>query len=432
MPGGTWSINIHQVESKMKCLILFSVIAVCYSVPLSFGDRKVTIDDRGTITVTGTNGRKLVISKISDGHGSRNVRISAEDPSGFKQNLKIFHADQEKEYNNLDPIEQLLKKWKVENSAESESQSDESIENNIGRSHRGKSQADILAKIFEQHQGVVDDESFEEILDQVDENVRSGQLDNSIHKVLKAFGQNQQTSSREGSSEFISGGHSFDDEQDYQTKKSSFLKSNTQKEQRQKNGLNELRKAIFQEKPQVSLFLFKGVPFAYRYTDLLPKSGLNEELLQIMGDYQGNNLELVPLQQMLQDPEYQPALRQYLKGNNQATHSYSAQSQTIQKLLEKVRQSHQKNQQQQFNQQQKQVIRKVIPKIMQEMLKDDLQEWAQQNLEEDEQQQFQKLLQEGGRGASHEDDEEELNAEQQELIRQMVEENVQDQSDYSS
>ncbi|KAG5871709.1 hypothetical protein JTB14_031237 [Gonioctena quinquepunctata] len=198
------------------------------------------------------------------------------------------------------------------------------------RYHRGQTSTDVLTNIFGQHQGVVDDETFEKMLKRVDKLVRSGDLDNSINEVLNEFGGNTLTSTKRGSSLFGPTGFSLD-------ARISFLKTKTQEELRQESGLNELRSVIFHGNPQVSLYLYGGIPFAYRYTDILPNSELDEELLPIVGDSQGNNLELVPLQKMMQDPVYHPALMGYLRRSHQSTHFQSTQTQTIPEFFAQLR-----------------------------------------------------------------------------------------------
>ncbi|KAG5871713.1 hypothetical protein JTB14_031241 [Gonioctena quinquepunctata] len=61
-----------------------------------------------------------------------------------------------------------------------------------------------------------------------------------------------------------------------------------------------------------------------------------KELLQVISDSQGNNLELVPLQKMMQDPEYIPALMEYLRRSHQTTRFQSTQTQIFPELLERL------------------------------------------------------------------------------------------------
>ncbi|KAG5871711.1 hypothetical protein JTB14_031239 [Gonioctena quinquepunctata] len=310
----------------MKCVILFSVFALCYSTPLIFENEIVNIDDDGTITVTGTNGRKMVIAKVSNEVGPDIIKLSVEDPFTSKKIMKIVNVGQSKESTRIGSIERLLKKWKGVGTQSDESnesdESHESSENVMTRSHRVQSGTDVLTEIFGQHQGVVGDDTFQEILKSVDELVRSGELDNSIYEVLKEFVKNTPISIRRGSSMFRPTSY-FSDE--------------------------------------VSFYLYKGLPFAYRYTDILPNSGLNEEFLQIMGDSQGNNLELVPLQKMMQDPVYQPALMEYLGGSHQSIRFQSTHIQTIPELFEQLSRIHRKhssNQQHDFDEEeQREIIR---------------------------------------------------------------------------
>ncbi|KAG5871708.1 hypothetical protein JTB14_031236 [Gonioctena quinquepunctata] len=340
-------------------------------------------------------------------------KISVEDPSTSKKTMKIVNIDQENEFRRMSPVERLLKKWKGV-----ETQSDESSESFMTRSHRGESGTDVLTKIFRQHQGVVDDDTFQGMLERLDENVRSGELDNSIYEVLKAFDENRPTSNRRGSGMFRPTGYYSDEG------KRSFLKTKTQEELKQKTGLNELRRAIFRENPQVSFYLYEGIPFAYRYTDILPNSGLTEEFLHIMSDTQENNLELVPLQNMMQDPEYQPALMEYLRRSHQSTRFQSTQTQTVPELLE---QSNRIQGKQPLNQQHRQVIKMMkekMPKMMEDMLKEEFQDWAQQNLNGDDQQ-FQRIMQ-GNRMGTLRDVDEESQEEQRRIMNMMMQDQVAD------
>ncbi|KAG5871706.1 hypothetical protein JTB14_031234 [Gonioctena quinquepunctata] len=266
----------------MKCVLLFSLFALCYSSPLTYGDKRVNIDDDGTITLTGSDGRKMVLTTFSDGLGTEAIEITVKDAFGSKRTVKVFHTEQAW-ISRRNPIEQLLKGWQED---EDETQSDESDGNVIRGFRTGTSGANILADIFGRHQGVVDDDAFQEILQHVAVHVQSGELDNSILEVLKAFGENKISFSKRNSlvrprGQLLDG-----------SRTSNFLSSATEEEQREKTRLNELRNVIFHEKPQISLYLFKGVPFAYRYTDVLPNSGLDQEVLQIMGDSQGNSKKI--------------------------------------------------------------------------------------------------------------------------------------------
>ncbi|KAG5871705.1 hypothetical protein JTB14_031233 [Gonioctena quinquepunctata] len=317
-----------------------------------------------------------------------------KDAFGSKRTVKVFHTEQAWK-SRRNPIEQLLKGWQED---EDETQSDESDGNVIRGFRTGTSGANILADIFGRHQGVVNDDAFQEILQHVAVHDESRELDNSIL---------EETVWSDLVNNFWMGAGA-----------SNFLSSATKEEQREKTGLNELRNVIFHEKPQISLYLFKGVPFAYRYTDVLPNSGLDQEVLQIMGDSQGKNLELVSFQQMMTDPEFQPALRQYLRRSHLSTHTQSTQHQKFQELLEQLRQNQWKQSQQQWNPQQRQVVtvtRGAIPVTIEDMLKEKLQNWAQKNLAADDQDQFQKILQENRRVTQQDVDEE-----MQEMISEMV------------
>ncbi|KAG5871712.1 hypothetical protein JTB14_031240 [Gonioctena quinquepunctata] len=93
----------------MKFVILFSVFALCYSTPLIFGNKMVNIDDDGTITVTGTDGRKMVITKVSNEVGPDIMKISVEDPFTSKKIMKIVNVGQDKESTRTGLIERLLR-----------------------------------------------------------------------------------------------------------------------------------------------------------------------------------------------------------------------------------------------------------------------------------------------------------------------------------
>ncbi|KAG5871710.1 hypothetical protein JTB14_031238 [Gonioctena quinquepunctata] len=263
-------------------------------------------------------------------------------------------------------MERLLKKWKgVDTQSDESNESDESSENVMRRYYRGQTSTDVLTNIFGQHQGVVSDETFKKMLKRADELVRSGELDNSIYEVLNEFGENTLTSTRGGSSLFRPT-VSFSDEG-----RISFLKAKTQEGLKQKTGLNELRGALFRGNPQVSFYLYEGMPFAYRYTDILPNSGLDEELLQILGDSQGNNLELVPLQEIMQDAKYQPALMDYLRRSHQSTRFQSTQ--TIPELLEqfsRIQKRKSSIQQQDVDEESQEEQRDMIRRIMRENVRD--------------------------------------------------------------
>ncbi|CAH1116673.1 unnamed protein product [Phaedon cochleariae] len=138
----------------MKCaFILLTLLAFCYSSPVG-GGRKISIGEDGSIKILGQYGRWVIISKNSQNHG-KNIEIAVGSPSGVFE--KIY----------LD----------VENNSKSVDAGEE----------RPRNAADIIYGIFQQYQGVVDDQSYNNLLLKVHSYVQSGDLSPSVYNILRGI-----------------------------------------------------------------------------------------------------------------------------------------------------------------------------------------------------------------------------------------------------
>ncbi|KAG5898541.1 hypothetical protein JTB14_012440 [Gonioctena quinquepunctata] len=146
----------------MKCVLLLSLVALCYSLPTIPGRSSVNFEEDGTISVIGADGRKVVISRAIGNPGPKNLEIRVSDPNGSTKTIKV---DRENNLSTVDDTQRYKRSSK--------------------ESKKGKSQADILAEIFEGYQGVVDEKTFVKILNKIQNYIKSGDLDPSIYEVLK-------------------------------------------------------------------------------------------------------------------------------------------------------------------------------------------------------------------------------------------------------
>nr|XP_023022546.1 glutenin, high molecular weight subunit 12-like [Leptinotarsa decemlineata] len=159
----------------MKCVLLFCFIAFCYAVPTVPTLPNVQFGEDGTITITGADGKKVVISKSAGSDGQKNVEITLPDPLGTTKSIKINQDYNQKTVNIEDSSGGRYKRSSVSKTSK--------------ETKKGKSEAEILDEIFKDYQGAVDLKSYEKVLKEIDSYVKSGDLDSSIYEVLKGFAQ---------------------------------------------------------------------------------------------------------------------------------------------------------------------------------------------------------------------------------------------------
>ncbi|KAG5867958.1 hypothetical protein JTB14_002691 [Gonioctena quinquepunctata] len=160
----------------MKCVLLLSLVALCYSVPLSTVSPAVNFGDDGTITIIGAGGRKAVVSRADK---SKNVEILLTTPLGFQ---KLVKADEEKNIGTIKVQDPTTENW------------NEEVQRyrNIVRPKYfgGASEYDILCEIFRGCQGVLDPTTLGNILIKLEYNVESGNLDPNVYEILRACLEN--------------------------------------------------------------------------------------------------------------------------------------------------------------------------------------------------------------------------------------------------
>ncbi|KAG5867956.1 hypothetical protein JTB14_002689 [Gonioctena quinquepunctata] len=162
----------------MKCVLLLSLVALCYSVPLTPVSPTVNFGDDGTITIIGVDGRKAVVSRADK---SKNVEILLTTPQGFKKLVKV---DEEKSIRTINVQGPTAENWN----------GDEEIQKygNILRrkSLSGKSEYDILEEIFGGRQGILDSTTIENVLNELKLYVASGELDPYFYEILESSLEN--------------------------------------------------------------------------------------------------------------------------------------------------------------------------------------------------------------------------------------------------
>ncbi|KAG5867957.1 hypothetical protein JTB14_002690 [Gonioctena quinquepunctata] len=158
--------------SKMKCVLLLSLVALCYSVPLTPVSPIIDFGVDGTITITGVDGRKAVISSADE---SKNVEVLLTTPLGFKKLVKV---DEEKNIGTIKVQDPTIGNW---------NQDDVQRYGGIFRPEyvSSKSQYDILEEIFRGCQSVVDPTTLENVLIKLEYYLESGALEPYVYQILK-------------------------------------------------------------------------------------------------------------------------------------------------------------------------------------------------------------------------------------------------------
>ncbi|CAH1183314.1 unnamed protein product [Phaedon cochleariae] len=138
----------------MKCIILFSLVALCYSLPMTIRKGKhINLDEDGTITIIGSQDKTVVISRAEGSTGQRNVEIFMEDKTV--------------------PVKKI---WFKEQSMEGDSEIQKAM-----------TEKDILVEIFKKYQGDINDDTYEDILEQIRHFVKTDQVDVNVLNILKSI-----------------------------------------------------------------------------------------------------------------------------------------------------------------------------------------------------------------------------------------------------
>ncbi|CAG9865235.1 unnamed protein product [Phyllotreta striolata] len=147
----------------MKVLVVLSLVALCYSTPLT-ANRHVTVGEDGTITVTGIQGRELNIYQSIVNPGK--LDIIFKSPFGIARKIQIDEMT-----NNIEnvPFNFL----------------DARFAHNLPK--EVITQASILAHIFRQYEGIVDEPTYLVLLEKVETLVRHGYVHQAVLEALKTF-----------------------------------------------------------------------------------------------------------------------------------------------------------------------------------------------------------------------------------------------------
>lgn len=160
----------------MKCVLLllaFAALSHCY--PSGHGQRNININEDGTIVITGTGGKRIVINKGIGNSGQRTVDISVSGPNIPTKRIQI------NEQNELEVRGQG--EFSDEYLRDKRSSKD---------SRRQKSQGDVLTQILKGYQGDVDQVTYQKLLREIDDAVRTNQLSQSVYDVLQGLNQVQE------------------------------------------------------------------------------------------------------------------------------------------------------------------------------------------------------------------------------------------------
>ncbi|KAL3269139.1 hypothetical protein HHI36_008219 [Cryptolaemus montrouzieri] len=173
----------------MKFLVLFLATAALASASL-IGRKAVDVQEDGTIIIKGENGKQILISKEYGPYGQKNIEIEVTGPNTVTKKIQI------------DDQNQVNIEHGVEYHIPSTYDDVRSFEvNRYRRSFMDQSQNDIFSEIVREYQGVVDEESYQELLDQVQKAVVQGRISSNVLYFLQAL--------NEYSNELLSSGYGY-------------------------------------------------------------------------------------------------------------------------------------------------------------------------------------------------------------------------------
>uniref|UniRef100_A0A6P7FHL8 Uncharacterized protein LOC114330458 n=1 Tax=Diabrotica virgifera virgifera TaxID=50390 RepID=A0A6P7FHL8_DIAVI len=177
-----------------SALVFLSVIAL--SCALTFGTGKqVTINDDGTLTILGENGKKIVISNAIGGTGPKDIEISINGPYGAVKKISVNGETNERTISLVEPsLSEQYNTDEEDRAKRSSSTKDKKDSKNSkdtkeykGKEGKSKTQAQLLQEIFSEHQEATDAKSYGELLTKVDYYVKSGQLSAGVYDVIRSL-----------------------------------------------------------------------------------------------------------------------------------------------------------------------------------------------------------------------------------------------------
>lgn len=179
----------------MKCVILLSLVALCYSLPTTYGPpgKNINISDDGTITISTVDGKKVVISKAI-GTADRFIDVSVEGPNVIPKRIQIDSQSTGKSVNVASGDNQFAAQYGYYVDTKERDKRSPKV---AAKEPVNKTQGAILTEIFTDYQGVVDNKSYIKLLGKVSDYVESGQLDPSIYDVLAYLNEQRQQEQQE-------------------------------------------------------------------------------------------------------------------------------------------------------------------------------------------------------------------------------------------
>lgn len=147
-------------------IVILAAVAVCAA------SRQVSVNEDGTISIVGENGRQVLISPARGQNGQRVIEVAGRGNSPAKR-IEINDS------NNL---------------SEQEQQNFEQNRPARGANYNNQDQADVLAEIFNQYQGQLNEASYQNLLNEVESAAQNGRVSQAVYEALRNFeyqGSNQ-------------------------------------------------------------------------------------------------------------------------------------------------------------------------------------------------------------------------------------------------
>ncbi|CAG9865115.1 unnamed protein product [Phyllotreta striolata] len=166
---------------KFQLVLVLSLAALACAVPttpspVNGPEKRVTIDEDGTITVLSGSGKKIVISKAIGHPGPKDIEISVDGPFGPVKRIQVDGATSERTVDLFDvPAKHTEEDREKRSSKESKDKKNK------------KPQTEVLSQIFKEFEGVVDEASYENLLGKINSAVQAGELNPAVYEVLQSL-----------------------------------------------------------------------------------------------------------------------------------------------------------------------------------------------------------------------------------------------------
>lgn len=174
LPG---ELKVSQLNfltgSKMKFLILAFVCLAVASASL-FGGKTVNVLDDGTILVRTDTGKQIIISKKMGLNGQGVTEIDVTGPFAMGKKIQIDENNMVKVSPGTGTLDMITPDM-----------------DRLKRSPKITTQADAVAEIEKEFQGVINQAGFDKLLAKVQKSVTKGKLDSTVVDYLQALEETQ-------------------------------------------------------------------------------------------------------------------------------------------------------------------------------------------------------------------------------------------------